>query len=277
MLRAPPPHGTYMPGLMTRIVLGLSQNTPLGRGKARKLMAAWVRQLCGENLDTQLFGQNVRLHMRNNSSEVKALMNPRRYSRAEFIFCKKHMPKAMPVLVDIGANAGLFSLGMIGHMRGGNLIAVEPQEKLFARLELNLVSLNAHQTDRPNVHLYKTAIGPEAGALMLSVPDQLGQASARALLGAEQIAVPVRPLQDVLAEAGVARVDVMKLDVEGYEDAVLFPFLEAAPRALWPSAIVLEHCHSDRWVRDCEAGLIAAGYCLMAKDRTNFMFARERP
>ena len=274
-MRHPLPFGTYAPGPLTRFVLMLSQHTPLGRGKARKMMAACVRKLNSENLDTVLFGQNVRLHMHNNSSEVKALMKPSQYSKAEFLFCAKYIPQRDGVFVDVGANAGLFSLGVAEHMSNGVLIAAEPQPRLFERLKLNIEDFNAGQEGRPEIHLFKTAIGPVVGELSLSVPDQLGQASARKLQGAEQINVSVRPLLDVLRTVRVDHVDLVKIDVEGFEDEVLVPFFEKAPKALWPRAIVLEHCHQDRWQHDCRDVLENLGYRLERKDRTNWMFVLE--
>lgn len=270
----PPPFGSFSPGSATRALLWLSQNTSLGRGKARKVMGACVRVLNKTDIDVVLFGQNIRVHTHHNGPEMKALLNPRKYCRDEFAFCGKYLQAQNPVFVDIGANAGFFSLGMIGKMSGGVLIAAEPQPILHERLTNNLSIYNLPADNRPIVHAYKVAIGGEAGDLMLSVPDQLGQASAHILEGASQIKVPMRSLIDILAQAHVTHIDVLKLDVEGYEDAVLEPFFESAPVALWPKAIVLEHCHKDRWGYDCEAMLLKAGYKLEHKDRTNLMLAR---
>jgi len=275
MMRDPLPFGTYAPGPLTRFVLMLSQHTPLGRGKARKMMAACVRKLNSEKLDTVLFGQNVRLHMQNNSSEIKALMKPSQYSKSEFSFCAKHLPYKDRVFVDIGANAGLFSLGVARYMSGGILIAAEPQPRLFERLKLNIEDFNSERERRPEVHLFKTALGPLVGELSLSVPDQLGQASARKLQGAEQINVSVIPLLDMLSTVRVDCVDLLKIDVEGFEDEVLMPFFKTAPKTLWPRAIVLEHCHKDRWQSDCHDALIDLGYRIERKDRTNWMFVLE--
>jgi len=272
MLAEPSPHGTYAPGWLTRLLIGLSQNTPLGRGKARRLMTSLVRRLNAICIDTKIFGQNVRVHTHNNGSEMKALMNPGQYCRAEFAFCAKYMSGENPVFIDVGANAGLFSLGLIGRMRGGVLIAAEPQPLLHQRLFHNLCTYNKGMTGRPEIYTHMAAIGAQAGELMLSVPDeQLGQASALALRGAKQMKVQVCSLLDILSAANVDCIDALKLDVEGYEDVVLIPFLEHAPQAIWPTAIVLEHCHSDRWEVDCERALLQAGYKIAYKDRTNLM------
>ena len=269
------PHGTYAPGLAVRIVLFLSQNTALGRGKARKVMAALVRRFSEDQLDANLFGQKVRLHLHNNSSEIKALMNPHRYARAERDFCIAYLPPKDGIFVDIGANAGLFSLGVLAHMSGGTLIAAEPQPALHARLVANLESFNPDRSNPPAIHVLQTAIGASQGELSLCVPDQLGQASARALADTNSIRVPVEPLRDIALALGLDRIDVLKIDVEGFEDEIIIPFLETVPEALWPRAIVLEHCHRDRWERNCEVTLLDAGYELVLKDRTNLLFARR--
>jgi len=237
-------------------------------------MAVWVRALSGDKLDAKLFGQNVRLHTHNNGSEIKALMSPSRYSSAAFAFAADHFPQKGGVFVDVGANAGLFSLGILNFLPGGILIAVEPQAGLCRRLRDNLTRLNSNEQGRPDIHIFETAIGGNADELTLWVPDQLGQASARKIEGADPIKVPARPLLEVLREAKVDRLDVMKVDVEGFEDEVIMPFFEAAPETLWPKAIVLEHCHRDRWLRNCEADLVRRGYMLVERDRTNHMFVR---
>ena len=45
---------------------------------------------------------------------------------------------------------------------------------------------------------------------------------------------------DLLLEAGVAKVDAMKIDIEGFEVPVLEAFYQTAPRALWPRVVIGE-------------------------------------
>lgn len=267
------PYGAYRPGWSTRVLLALSQNTPLGRGKARRLMAGLVRGLNADVLDTELFGLNARLHLHNNSSEVKALMNPGRYSHAEFAFAAEHMPPIEGVFVDIGANAGLFSLGVASLLATGTMLAFEPQPDLFRRLKRNLVELNTELSTRVDIRLFDVAIGAESGHLQLCVPRQLGQTSARLKTSGDVVDVPVQTLLEALNAEHISQVDLLKVDVEGFEDNVLLPFFETAPRALWPRALIVEHCHRDRWQRDCEAYLVGQGYTLARKDRTNLMLS----
>ena len=264
---------TRRPGPLTAALLGLSRHTPLGRGKMRKLMAKGVRALHDGPLDVSLYGGNARLYHTGNNSEIKALLSPKRFAREEYAFCAQHMPREGGVFLDIGGNAGIFSLYLASIMQGGTLIAAEPQPSMFARLIENF-ALNPDYAKRLDLHLHQTAIGAEHGTLTLSIPESAGQASARIVDGVPTIEVPVIPMTDVLANAGAKQLDLLKIDVEGFEDSILFPFFEAAPEILHPKAIVMECCHAGRWQRDCEAMLVSQGYTIVHKDRTNMMLVR---
>lgn len=263
----------YKPGPLTSAMLGLSRHTPFGRGQLRKLMAKAVRALNDGPLDVPLYGGQARLHHSGNNSEVKALLSPRRYAREEYAFCADHMPADDGVFLDIGANAGVFSLYIASIMQSGTLIAAEPQPDMFARLTTNF-ALNPDYEARLALHLVQTAVGAETGSLTLSIPPSAGQASARRVEGVPTIEVPMVPMTDLLERAGASKLDLLKLDVEGFEDGVLFPFFEAAPETLYPAAIVMECCHAARWQRDCEALLLSHGYKIVHKDRTNMMLVR---
>ena len=56
----------------------------------------------------------------------------------------------------------------------------------------------------------------------------------------EQIQVRAKTLLTLAREEGYSKIDAIKLDIEGAEDLVLDPFLNTAPRDLWPRLIVME-------------------------------------
>lgn len=243
----------------------------------RKLMARVIRSLNPDRpLDVSLYGGRARLHHSGNNSEVKALLSPNRYAREEYNFCREHMPDQNGVFLDIGGNAGVFSLFVASLMQSGTLISAEPQPDMFERLKTNF-QLNPELSHRLNLHLLQTAVGGDApGSLTISRPESAGQASARIEAGVPTIDVPVVPMLELLSDCGATSVSLLKIDVEGFEDGVLFPFFESAPSSLYPQAIVMEACHSGRWDRDCEALLVEHGYKIMHKDRTNMMLVLER-
>ena len=267
---------TYLPGPVSSTLISLSRHTPLGRGKMRKLMAKGVRALNPDRpLDVDLYGGRARLHHSGNNSEVKALLSPKRYAREEYAFCREHMPRRDGVFLDIGGNAGVFSLFVASLMETGTLITAEPQPNMFGRLSTNF-ALNPALAQRLDIHLLQTAIaGDTPGTLTISVPQEAGQASARLTEGIPTIDVPQVPMLSLLTERDLAKVDLLKIDVEGFEDGILFPFFDSAPAALFPKAIVMEACHTGRWERDCEALLLENGYKIVHKDRTNMMLVLE--
>ena len=81
--------------------------------------------------------------------------------------------------------------------------------------------------------------------------------------------MPALRLQRILEEAGVAKVDALKIDIEGFEDRALVPFFKEAPQALWPRAVVIEHLSRDEWQLDCIADMLARGYAEAGRTRSN--------
>jgi hypothetical protein len=61
----------------------------------------------------------------------------------------------------------------------------------------------------------------------------------------------------------------MKIDVEGFEDAVLQAFFEKEAPALFPRAVLIEHCNSERWKWDCIARMRELGYVEAHRDKAN--------
>ena len=47
-------------------------------------------------------------------------------------------------------------------------------------------------------------------------------------------------LPEMLRERGIDKITALKIDVEGFEVAVLKPFFEMVPRSGWPSLIICE-------------------------------------
>lgn len=162
------------------------------------------------------------------------------------------------VFVDIGANCGGYSVfagKAVGP--GGRVLAVEPIPELVRRIRFN-VDANG----LANVTVAAVALGAETGTAVLHTdPAQLGHSTiADPRAGQEKMAVPMRTLLDLVTEQGLARIDALKIDVEGYEDRILLPFVGQAPRCLWPGRILMEVKWSRRWQSDCLGRLLDKGY-----------------
>lgn len=175
-------------------------------------------------------------------------------------------------IVDVGANAGAFSLPILKAGRAAQAVFVEPNPVMRARLQRNIV-LNRMR----NAHVVDCAIGAEAGVAELQFPKNgnLGQARVGVAYEAGDVGieVAVRPLADVVAEAGLHAIDLLKVDVEGLEDRVICPYLAGdGPK---PQMIYVEIAHDGVWEMPLLDDLAAAGYTQTETFGENALF--ERP
>ena len=143
-----------------------------------------------------------------------------------------------PVVVDLGANIGLFSLACAHRNRAAIVEAYEPAPPNCDQFRANL-SLNESLSER--VALRQAAVGPETGNIRLSY-EESAPASANVFTSAGKLFdVEVVSLKDVLIEIS-GRVDLLKIDIEGAE----YELLRGSDRDLWGriDAIALE-LHDD--------------------------------
>jgi FkbM family methyltransferase len=128
--------------------------------------------------------------------------------------------------VDIGAHIGYYSLKaapVVGP--GGHVIAVEPNPDTVHRLQANIRASRADGV----VSVQPVACSDTEATLELfgAPAHNTGETSLsrRNASQAGQVVasyrVRARPLDDILKESGVARVDAVKIDVEGAEYLVL--------------------------------------------------------
>ncbi len=125
------------------------------------------------------------------------------------------LPRLLPedgVGVDIGANAGAVSLAMAAVAARGRVIAFEAAPANADRLVANLTRAGAR-----NVEVRRAAVYDRAGELTLDYDDAAtgGASVSRARLGGQT--VPAVTLDGWVADAGLERLDLVKLDVEGAE------------------------------------------------------------
>jgi FkbM family methyltransferase len=130
--------------------------------------------------------------------------------------------KADHVVVDIGANIGIRAMAFARAVPQGRVIAFEPHPVSHRRL-LEHLGMNA----MTNVTPVNMGVGSErSSAKLYEVLENnpgmnriLGDVEGRERFAATEI--QLTPLQPVLEELGVAHVDAIKIDVEGFELEVL--------------------------------------------------------
>jgi FkbM family methyltransferase len=125
-------------------------------------------------------------------------------------------------VLDVGANAGIYSLAATASSAHVRINAFEPTPEIASHLRAT-AALNG-LADRLLVH--ECAVGAECGSIWLNrfsgeKNDNEGMnfvSTDRHTSGASE--VPMVSLDDFCAEAGLVRVDLLKVDVQGSEPAV---------------------------------------------------------
>ncbi len=76
-----------------------------------------------------------------------------------------------------------------------------------------------------------------------------------------------------MAAEGVTRIDLLKIDIEGFEDRASMPFFRKTERSLWPKAISIEHAGRAHWAEDCRAFMTANGYSVYKTTEYNTLLS----
>jgi FkbM family methyltransferase len=123
------------------------------------------------------------------------------------------------VVFDIGANVGFYSLHWASRIaQGGQIHAFEPVPSTFAWLKRN-VEIN-HLTEVVRTNNFGLSDEKKTLSIYLPAVSGCGAASIKNLHPEESsqvVEVDVRTLDDYVSEAGLSRIDLIKIDVEGAE------------------------------------------------------------
>ncbi|MEM6972118.1 MAG: FkbM family methyltransferase [Pseudomonadota bacterium] len=249
------PVGSLAPGAVHKAIIGLARAAPVFRSAARARAALLLMRLDPRPVDTDWYGLTLRHYPLMTSSYRLMLLAGRRYQAEEFAFLAEHAGEG-PFL-DIGANAGAYTFWAAAEWPGREILAFEPDDLLASALRQNIAATGA------SARLFSYALGDRDGAEDYSP----GQESF--LAGRDTVEKPVRRLLPVLTRKGITQIGALKIDVEGYEDRVLMPFLAEAPAEMLPAAILIEHLAAPLWRDDVLDALLRVGYRTAFKNAHN--------
>ena len=169
-------------------------------------------------LDDDLIGRHIALSGRFDRSPIGVLL----------YFCEEGDRCA-----DIGANIGYVSCVLLQRVANSHVLSIEPQPEVLRLLHKNLSRFPA---ERWTILQAGLSDGEGEGFLALNHANR----GASKLVGSpstDTIAVPLLPADRVLA--GLDRLDIIKMDIEGHEEAVFRSGLQEL-RRLNPRAILFE-------------------------------------
>jgi len=268
-----PAYGTYALPEWRQRLLNLAQAFPvtwLGRRAAliarRFALSGWRGPIDGE-----AEGFRLRVHIADNVSERKFLFMPQFVDPVERAFIRERLQEQGGLFLDIGANAGIYSLtaagALVGSGKPGGVICVEPNPTMLARLHTNL-ALNAYTQI---VRVLPIALSEGPGEIEFTISaTNLGESGLASGEGSK-IRVPCDSLLNVLNKAGATKVAGMKIDVEGLEDRILMPFLRDASPSLYPGFIIIESSQQV-WTEDLLGELGRRGYKLRQRCKMNAIY-----
>jgi FkbM family methyltransferase len=256
-----PPFGTFQPTPLQARLIALGRRLPANRSGKRvaSFIRSAMRRMRSQPLDLEVLGQRMRLHAGNNACEKRLIVTPQFFDPAELAFLRSRLHPAFTFL-DIGSNVGAYSIHVAKNAGpSARVVAVDPNEIVLKRL-----AFNAQANGLENIRILRCAVGDHEGEMEFALEEaNMGGSSLQldrdARGGKTIFKVPVRTLAGIVAEAGIDRIDAIKIDVEGFEDKVLMPFLASAPKAMHPRAVILEASLSS-WEGDLLSVLKAAGY-----------------
>lgn len=225
-------------GLAGQLARGLEGHRFRGKGRL-------LDSLCPPSGGTQrtLFGRRVLLDL---SDHIQRWIFLGIYEEEPTALVKAYLKPGMTV-VDVGANVGYYSLlalSLIGH--SGRLLAFEPAARPRARLKSSLEGV-------ANAEIIDCALGSESGFAPLYI-DRDADNDTPTMVGSEggvPVSVNVETLDDCLASRGISRVDLLKLDVEGWEPHIL----DGARQLLSRGAVGAILCElNDYWLSRVGSG-----------------------
>jgi FkbM family methyltransferase len=123
------------------------------------------------------------------------------------------------VVLDVGANIGVWSRELLAHRQLGAVYAFEAAACAFRMLQKNLASY-------PDVHCENVAVGAENGVAKFRddiggqnrvISDLYAQHESHESNQGHTVTVPIVAIDTWAERVGLTRLDVMKVDVEGGE------------------------------------------------------------
>ncbi|MET1413157.1 FkbM family methyltransferase [Roseibium sp. HPY-6] len=265
------PFGTYPAERMVRAAWRLADRHDLSRGLRKRIRSLVARFFKGP-YDLEADGLKFRIYPGENYDDRKILAKGRLPERAEHTLLEPHLQDGT-VFVDVGANIG--SYAVFAARRGAEVVAIEANPQTAHKLSYNV---RANELD--NVTVVNSAVGPKDDSLPLwHEPSNCGFATfVKDLTTGEWASdwsptyVNVRPLTAIADQQGLKRIDVLKVDVEGFEDRVVLPFLRHADKPMWPRVILLETNCRPYWSEDCLPELANRGYEVTGRTNDNMVF-----
>ena len=220
------PTPTAGPGSLERLLVAYARGFPVRRGKVRGVDALW-RRVAGADARREAVTRFGGLRM---PCDLREALQRQYYFFGTY-FLEEHASSPLwcaaarggaRTVFDVGANGGIYSLAALAAEPTASVHAFEPTPEIAERLR-QTAQLNRLATLR----VHQTAVSDQDGTALLRRcgADVGGNEGMNYVVadpgGAEGERVPTVRLDTVCRQLRADRIDLLKLDVQGAEAAVL--------------------------------------------------------
>jgi FkbM family methyltransferase len=169
----------------------------------------------------------------------------------EYVFMNNMFKKDMQVsIIDIGANIGTFSLYMLSLYPRATIYSFEPSGETFCQLRTNML-LNSNS----DWHVFQYALWKEAGYVGFENRAYSTSSAIETGKSANET-IPAMNLEGIFSVCKRASVDLMKMDIEGAEEAVICGSRECLKKV---KNLIVE-LHTDKCGRGAAFGVLKDVY-----------------
>jgi len=178
------------------------------------------------------------------------------------------VPRNGEVIFDIGANIGLYTLFIGRYLKNGKIFSFEPNPLAFKKLKKNI-----EENSIRNVFLFQSAVGGKVEKKILreySTSTTISRITDSQTNNLKGHWVEVITLDSIIEKHKIPTINILKIDVEGYEDEVLRGVEKYFDRI---QRIVVE-CHGEKKADLVEELLSKSGFKRILKYMNIFYFER---
>jgi FkbM family methyltransferase len=179
--------------------------------------ALLLHTLCPKEREQEavIFGYQIKLNL---NDYIQRSIYLGVFEPFESVQIRSYLKPGM-TFIDVGANVGYYTLmaaSLVGQT--GRVFAFEPSPYAF-----DLLKETINRNNVSNVRTVQAGLNDTSGEVSLFMPDKPGNHTPSMVPNNEgrPLKVPVQRLDECLAQHLVEKVDLMKIDVEGFEPNVI--------------------------------------------------------
>lgn len=276
------PFGHYSPPTWCRLLISLCQRLPTRSWFGKRLAFILRKPILLRQqapIDITSSGVKFRLYPQKNLSDKRLLCTPDLLDGIERSYFTKVLPENA-VIFDIGANIGGYGLMLAATRKDVKVYCVEADPHIAKRLNLH-IEFNALAKQ---CYCIQAAAAPQNGhvELFLDSQNQGRNSLMEKFVNQDKLSkqtpasvqVPAYTLESLMSMNEVENIQLLKMDIEGFELPVLQQFFEKVDRARWPEFIQLEQ-HRLESKNDAVLLALQVGYRQVFQTRMNIVLQKS--